>query len=295
MHGCICRALVCCVLLLGVAGCDQLPPPAAETPRPSPEPVPVGPFDAVNSGIIRGRVSWRGDVPTVPPLRVRSNPFYGGPLKEDRLPDNPNAPVVDRTSRGVGNAVVFLRGVDAAKARPWHHAPLRIEQRDAALHILQGDSDSRVGFVRQNGTVELVSKDPWLHMLRASGAAFFTLAFPDPEQPLTRRLTKKGIVELTSGCGYYWMRAYLFVDDHPYYARTDKRGRFVLEQVPPGRYQLVCWTPNWLKVGHERDPESGLIVRYFFRPPLQQEREIVVPPAGIVNTDFSVSTAAYLP
>ena len=92
--------------------------------------------------------------------------------------------------------------------------------------------------------------------------------FPDPDRPLTRSLNEKGVVELTSAAGYYWMRAYLFVDDHPYYARTDKEGRFSLEQVPPGKYELVCWMPNWLEARHERDPESGVITRLFFQPPV---------------------------
>ena len=92
--------------------------------------------------------------------------------------------------------------------------------------------------------------------------------FPDPDRPLTRPLKENGVVELTSAAGYYWMRAYLFVDDHSYYARADKEGRFSLEQVPPGQYEVVCWMPNWQEARHERDPESGLITRLFFRPPV---------------------------
>ena len=65
-----------------------------------------------------------------------------------------------------------------------------------------------------------MSREPVFHSVHADGAAFFTLAFPDPHDPLTRQLTEKGIVELTSATGRFAMRAYLFVDEHPYYTQT---------------------------------------------------------------------------
>src|SRR5207249_11538920 len=100
--------------------------------------------------------------------------------------------------------------------------------------------------------------------LQARGAAFFSLPFPDRDQPLDRPLKQKGLVELTSGAGWYWIRAYLFVDDHSYYAHTDAKGHFELRAVPAGRYRLVCWMPNWNIARQERDPESGLVVRIVF-------------------------------
>jgi len=114
----------------------------------------------------------------------------------------------------------------------------------------------------------MISSDSYFHSLHAGGASFFTLAFPDPDQPLSRPLMERGVVELTSAAGYYWMRAYVLVDDHPYYTRTDSDGRFTLDQVPPGKYEVVCWMPSWLEDRHERDPESGLITRLFFQPPV---------------------------
>jgi hypothetical protein len=65
------------------------------------------------------------------------------------------------------------------------------------------------------------------------------------------------------------MRGHLFVDDHPYYTQTDAEGWYRLPHVPPGRYELVCWLPDWREEHHERDPESGLVTRVYFRPPLQ--------------------------
>src|SRR5581483_4426080 len=136
------------------------------------------------------------------------------------------------------------------------------------------------GFVRRGDPVTMVSRDKAFHALHADGAAFFTLTFPDPDQALERGFHERGVVELTSAAGYYWMRAYLFVDDHPYYALTERDGKFTLSGVAPGRYEIVGWLPNWNKARHERDPELTIITRWYFDPPLQRRQIIDLKPHG---------------
>jgi hypothetical protein len=130
--------------------------------------------------------------------------------------------------------------------------------------------------VRKGDAAEMVSRDPWMHALHAGGEAFFTLMFPDPDQSLRRILSKSGLVELSSNNGYFWMRGYLFVDDHPYYCRTDREGSFSLPAVPAGAFRLVAWLPNWKLARQERDPESGLVSRITFEQPLEVELPVVV-------------------
>jgi hypothetical protein len=246
-------------------------------------------FDASDCGTISGRVVWKDNVPSVAPLKSPANPLGGEILRKLQVRPNPNAPVIDPRTKGVGNAVVFLRGVDPKRGRRWHHPPVRVEMRDCQFHLRQGEIDSRFGFVHRGDLVEMVSRDAWLHCLHADGSSFFSYAFPDPDQPLGRRLTQNGIVELTSAAGCFWMRAYLFVDDHPYYARTDAQGRFDLPDVPAGRYEIVCWMPNWRKARHERDPESGLICRFFFKEPVECVRAMTVKRRETQRADFALS------
>jgi hypothetical protein len=117
--------------------------------------------------------------------------------------------------------------------------------------------------------------------------------FPDPDSPLRRGLPSNGVVELTSAAGYQWMRAYLFVDEHPYYCRTNSRGDFVLEHVPLASYDLVCWLPSWKIQRHERDPETGMITRLIFRSPVSQSKPIRVSAAGCVSLDFDWSARSF--
>jgi len=278
--------------LLLTLGCGQARPEPAETQPPSPVTLPSL-FDAASTGAIHGTVVWSGVLPEVPPFEIRSFVTASNPPRPRLIRENPHAPRIDAESKGVAGAVVFLRKVDPRQARPWDHPPVTIEHRDRQLFVVQGGVQSRVGFVRQGGSVTMVSRESDFNTLQAGGAAFFSLPFPDPNQPLTRVFHDQGLVELTSGAGHYWMRAYLFVSEHPYFTRTNTQGNFELRQVPPGRYQIVCWMPNWHKKSQDRDPESGLVTRLFFHPPVELQREVVVEAATQRRIDFTVASGQF--
>lgn len=68
------------------------------------------------------------------------------------------------------------------------------------------------------------------------------------------------------GCEIHgWMRAWIYVFDHPYFAVTDAKGQFSLDHVPPGKYVLKL-----------RQPDGGL----------QADREITLTPDKPVTLDF---------
>ena len=275
-----------CVLTLLVGGCDEAP--SADKPKPDPTPLAEA-FDPETTGTIIGRVVWQGELPRVAPYRAPINPCgiaAIGPLVER---PNPNAPVIDKDRRGIAGAVVRLRGVDPKRSRPWDLPPVRVEMRDYDYRVCQGESQSRTGFVRRGTAVEFVSRQAVFHSLRARGDAFFTLAFPDAEQPRERVLERPGIVELSSAAGYFWARGYLFVDEHPYQARTDAEGRFTLSQVPPGEYELVCWLPNWGEKDRELDADSWQVSRLTFHATIEEKRKVSVTPRATTNAGFTLS------
>jgi hypothetical protein len=282
------------LLGLFLAGCreDASESPAAADPPP---PAVGSRFDATTAGTIRGRVAWTGPIPrppafAIPPIDAAVGPAHGALQR-----DNPNAPSIDPESLGVGGAVVFLRGVDPASSRPWDHPPVRVEQDDFRLRIVQQAGRPLVGFVRRGDAVTLVSRQAALHALHADGAAFFTLSFPDPDRPLSRRLDRTGVVELRSAATYYWMRGYLFVDDHPYYTTTDAAGRFLLADVPPGSYEAVCWLPDWHEAKRDLDPETCIVLRLAYRPPVVRTKPVGVPAKGAAEVDFALTGSDFGP
>lgn len=261
--------LLAAAAVLVAAGCESDPTLLLPTYTPPLPPVAPVSFDATRCGAITGRVTWPGPSPDAPTF------IYGVPTGNGnfatRTTTGPNQPRIDATTRALAGAVVFLRGIDPGAARPWDHPPVRVELAAGVIHVRQGDREpGRVGFVRRGAAVEVVSSEPVYQILRGRGAAFFSLALPDAGQPRSRTFGEPGRVELSSGAGYYWASADLFVADHPYWTVTDVAGRFTIPQVPTGKVEVVVWHPGWLPARQDRDPETGLVSRMTYAPPVER-------------------------
>ncbi len=282
------------MLVLLASGCDT--PNVLDWPPRPPlhEPTPLGQsFQPADTGRIVGNVYWHGPKPKVVDFDV---PMIAPAIGITRAQwPNPSAPRIDDSSQGIAGAVVYLHEVEVSRSRPWLHAPVRIVLDAASIRIEQGEREgtSNVGIVRRGASVSILSRQAIALGLQARGAAFFSLRFPEPNSPLQRHCCDNGIVELTSPLGHFWMRAHLFVTEHPYFVKTDAQGRFVLDQVPSGRYQLRCWLPNYHLLGHERDPETGLIVRQLYGEDVQFTYPIEVRAGQTTERDFVYQAADF--
>ena len=246
-----------------------------------------GRFDPERSGTLVGQVTWEGEFPR-PPVFLHAVARSDGLGLTYITADNPNRPLIDLVTRGVGQAVVFLRGINPVDARPWDHPPVQVEVGGGRIEILQGEYRGRCGFLRLGESFVARSIEPSLHILRGRGDAFFGLTLPDAGSTTTRVLRQTGRVELSSGTGLYWARADLFVSDHPYLTRTDPEGRFRIDGIPAGTHEVVLWHPGWEPLRHERDPDSTAITRMTYSPPLVRSLTIEIVPGGVTSQNFSL-------
>ncbi len=273
-------------ILIGVAGCGtQAAPlyPLAEKPAPPPE---LGArYDSSSTGSIRGRVVWSGALPESHSFRDAG--VYPGSFADPYDFRNRLVPRIDDKGKGVSGAVVFLRKVDPERSRSWHLPPVRIEMKGGSIDVVQ-EGAHLAGFVHAGDAIEMVSIGQEIESLRARGAAFFTLPFPKPNKPLQRSLGQTGLVELSSAVGNFWARGWLFVVEHPYYVRTDESGRFALDRVPDGTYELVCWMPDWRVERFERDPETFAVARVWFRKPMEKSMTVRVERGQAASVQFTV-------
>jgi hypothetical protein len=225
---------------------------------------------------VTGTVQWTGPLPKTPTILAPRKPNEWMDLSPLVEWANPHAPQVDPATSGICEAVVFLRGVDVTRARPWDLPPVCVEIADAQMSVAQGEHRKKMGFVRRGDAVEFVSRESSLHLIRARGASFFCQPLSQPGTVRSRTLEQAGHIELASGAGYFWMRCHLFVSEHPYFATTDAQGQFTLSQVPAGEYELVAWLPNWHEIDHDRSGDTGFRTATRYAEPLIHTQRIAV-------------------
>lgn len=144
----------------------------------------------------------------------------------DELPDE--AIVVDAKGR-LANAVVTLIGVKRAAA-------------EATVNNEKCHFSPRVQLARPNSNVRTTSKDPVLHTtnaLRENGRTLFNVALPVPGLNISRPIGAAGIVRLICNT-HPWMRGWVVVTDDAA-AITGADGRFAIDNVPPGTYEMRVW------------------------------------------------------
>jgi plastocyanin len=144
----------------------------------------------------------------------------------------------------MNNVVVFIKNPPARERVPVMKAT--IAQQDESFV-------PRVLAITTGSTVEFPNFDPYFHnVFSLSRAASFDLGrFPRGDSR-TRRFNTSGLVKVYCQIHSH-MSASILVLDHDYFQTPNRDGSFVLNDVPPGDYQISAW--------HERIGESTRQVR----------------------------------
>ena len=92
---------------------------------------------------------------------------------------------------------------------------------------------------------ELVMKngDPFIHNIRSLSMKNrpFNVATP-ANSPDRKKVFETAEGPITAKCDFHpWMTAHFWVMDHPFFAVTDRDGRFSLPKLPLGDYTLTAW------------------------------------------------------
>ena len=173
------------------------------------------------AGSITGTVSTA--VKGVAPVRVTIDQKVCG----DELPDE--AIIVDAQGR-LANAVVILSGVKRAAAA------------DATVMNEKCRFAPRVQLIAPKASVKTTSRDALLHTTNAqleNGRSLFNVALPIPGITITKAISSAGNVRLSCNT-HPWMRGWMVVTSEAA-AISGADGRFTIDNVPPGTYELRVW------------------------------------------------------
>lgn len=145
---------------------------------------------------------------------------------------------VRRTGASLANALVWVEGATSGKALP--------ETKRATLTIEGCQFEPRVAAIVAGATVNVLSRDRASHSVRfyreGHGTPVAAIRTVDAGQvvPSEAIAEKPGIVEARCDA-HPWVRGYVAVFDHPYFAVTDANGGFTIADLPAGNYTVKVW------------------------------------------------------
>ncbi|MBI4543696.1 MAG: hypothetical protein HY703_00695 [Gemmatimonadetes bacterium] len=200
---------------------------------------------------IHGVVRYRGSAPVAAKLKVtKDREFCGESVASRRL-----------LAQGgkLRDAVVYLEGP----------VPVNTPIRTHTLSNVGCDFDPPVQVAEVGGMLVLRNNDAIMHnvhlYLAARTIGNVALPFKGVELQNRRALSRPGLVEVKCDA-HEWMRARIWVFDHPYYGLTGVDGAFQIRDVLPGKYVLRAWHQELGEQRREIEvfPGKELVVDFAF-------------------------------
>ena len=207
------------LLICGIVSAEEPPKPSDKQPQ------------AAN--VVTGQVTYAGEIPLAP---IANAAGTRRPLL-----------TVDKRTGGLRNAVVSLT-MDEGAAGVVPQVPPTDGLPAAVVDQIDETFVPRVVAVRAGQAVEFRNSDGGNHNVRAASTIarneFNTFTGPGGkyEHQFAAHPKERPVL---IGCDIHpWMRAWVFVFEHPYFTVTDEAGRFMIENVPPGSYTLRVRQPD---------------------------------------------------
>lgn len=189
--------------------------------------------DASTAGSVTGTVTLDGMAPKNEPVRMNADPVC---VKEAKGPQFQESYVVGDDGKSLGNAFVYVKDGLGNYVYDTPTDPAKIDQKQCRY-------TPHVFGVRVGQPLEIQNSDPTLHNIHAQPKANqeFNTGQPIQGMKMTHTFTAKEVMVPFKCDVHGWMSAYVAVLDHPYFAVTDKSGKFELKTLPPGTYTIEAW------------------------------------------------------
>jgi len=242
---------------------------------------------AAGKAVVEGIITFKGTppTPTLDPFDKHANAKYCSKFDNDGKGNRLGRNITVNNSH-IQDVVVYIRNISKGKSFSFNGTDVKI---NGCRFLVQDGPSTFVGVVVEGAELRVLDEDPGesdptggayhvVHLYRVDESSSGTILsdrtiYDRPiirkEQILKYKVKKiKGSnVILMQGDNHNFMMAWFYLVENPYYAIVGRDGTYVIDQVPPGKYELVAWHPT---LG-------------------TQEKEIVVGATGKVTTNFEFS------
>jgi plastocyanin len=214
------------VISLFLSGCNSSAP---QTPAAPAEPA----VDPATAASLTGRVAFDGTLPPAEVIRMDGDPkCVAAAQGEERRTEF----FVSDDGKSLGNVFIYVKEGLPQRMYQVPSTPVVFDQQKCRYV-------PRVLGVMVGQVVEIRNSDPLLHNVHGEGAVNqpFDYGQPLPGIKTNHTFTTREVMVPVKCQVHAWMRGYIGVIDHPFFAVSDGSGRFSIPQLPPGTYTIEAW------------------------------------------------------
>lgn len=222
-----------------------------------------------NEGSVTGVIAYTGTPPAPKKIDTAADPACGA--------KNPNLTTEDNvvTDGKLANVFVYIKDgstADNKKITEFTFAP-----PSTAITLDQNGCHYRphVLGAMVNQDIQITNSDPTTHNIHFTpkNNPDWNQSQPNGAPPLMHKLTRAEVLVPVKCNQHPWMKSYVGVLKHPFYAVSAEDGSFTIKGVPPGTYTVVAWH------------EGGVTGT-------EKTLQVTVPANGSAKADFAFGEAA---
>ena len=188
------------------------------------------------SGTISGKVTFEGKIPKRKPLKMNADPVCGSAHEKPALSEK----LIVNDKKELKNVLVWVEGAKGSAPK----TPTTIDQKGCIYqpHVLG---------IQKGQELIIKNSDATLHNIHSMSKKNKSFNFAMPKVVKEKRKTFDKTEEpFIIKCDVHpWMKSYVSVFDHGFFAVTDENGSFKIKGVPPGEYNLVAWQERFKMKG----------------------------------------------
>ena len=192
---------------------------------------------SIDAGTLKGHVKYDGKAPKKKRLRMDADPVCGsshsGPVYSE------NFKMAEDGS--MAEALIYLKDISYEGGVPSEPAVLDQKGCIYTPHVFGMVAGQELLIKNSDATLHNIHSMPKVNKE-------FNFAMPKVVKQKKSTFSQAEPDPFYIKCDVHpWMKSWVLVSDHPYFAVTDENGNFSIEGIPAGTYDVVCWQEKFGK------------------------------------------------